>query len=134
MSSTYETEPWGFADQPSFLNLVCKVETALTPDGLLDLCRNVEREVGRVPTFRDGPRVLDVDILAYGTEAIATPDLTVPHPRMAERAFVLAPLVEIGDQWVHPLLGRSAAQLLAEVGGKEGVKLWGSPLKTPWDG
>ena len=127
-SSIYETEPWGYSDQPSFLNMVCRAQTAIAPEDLLLFCQDVEREVGRKPTFHHGPRVLDVDILAYGEQIIATPALEVPHPQLAERAFVLVPLAEVAPEWTHPVLGKSVSQLLEQVSGKEGVRLWSGPL------
>lgn len=98
VSSVYETAPQGKTDQPAFLNAVLSVETDLTPELLLQHIQAVELSLGRVRTERWGPRTLDVDILLYGTETIERPGLQVPHPRMAERAFVLVPLLEIGPQ------------------------------------
>ena len=131
ISSVYETEPWGYTEQPPFLNAVCRAETSMAPEELLLFCQRVERTVGRRPTFRYGPRVLDVDILAYGDQVIATPTLVVPHARMAERAFVLVPLAEMAPDWEHPVLGKSAAQLLKEVSGTEGVSLRGRLPAVP---
>jgi len=127
-SSVYETEPWGFTEQPPFLNMVCQVNTNLAPEELLSFCQEVERRVGRKPTFRYGPRVLDVDILDYGGMVMSKRELTLPHPRLAERAFVLVPLAEIAPDWEHPVLKKSSLQLLREVPGREGVRLWGDPL------
>ncbi len=125
-SSVYETDPWGYADQPKFLNMACSGETSLSPEELLAFCKQVEIEVGRTPTFRYGPRTLDVDILDYNGMTLSTPELELPHPRMAERAFVLTPLADIAPGWRHPTLGKTAAELLAAVEGKEGVRVWGS--------
>lgn len=125
VSSLYETEPWGYREQPPFLNLVCQGWTALEPRALLSRCQKVEREVGRTATSRYGPRVLDADILAYGELVVEAPDLVVPHPRLAERAFVLVPLAEVAPGWMHPVLKQTAERLLGQVQGREGVRLWG---------
>jgi len=129
-SSLYETAPWGYTDQPDFLNCVLEAETTLTPVELLALGQQVEREVGRQPTFRYGPRLVDVDVLLYGDQVVQeiSPDLQIPHPRLAERAFVLAPLAELAPELPHPTLGVTIAALLANVAGKEGVKVWGPPV------
>ena len=125
LSSVYETEPWEYTSQPTFLNLVCAVETGLSPQELLELAHEVERDLGRVPTFRYGPRSMDVDILLYGDEMIETPDLQIPHPRFSERAFALVPLAEIAPGLVHPALGKSMTELLEKVSGKEKVVMLG---------
>ncbi len=125
LSSVYETEPWGYTFPPPFLNLVCALETRLSPQGLLELAHGVERELGRVPTFRYGPRTMDVDILLYGNEVIDTPSLQVPHPLISQRAFVLVPLAEIAPGLVHPSLGKSIEELLAEVPEREKVMMVG---------
>lgn len=94
-SSIYETTPVGYIDQENFLNMVIKINTTLAPVDLLDVCQEVEGQLGRVRKFRNGPRTIDLDILVYGDENIQTERLTIPHPRMNERAFVLVPLAEI---------------------------------------
>jgi 2-amino-4-hydroxy-6-hydroxymethyldihydropteridine diphosphokinase len=96
-SSDYRTPPWGVTDQPPFINCAIAVETMLTPQALLDCAHAVERALGRDRSReqRWGPRTIDVDLLAYGDVTIAKPDLTLPHPRLFERAFVLIPLAEI---------------------------------------
>ncbi len=92
---------------------------------LLGLLQRIEKEVGRKPTFPLGPRVIDVDILLYGQESVEMAGLVVPHPGLAERAFVLVPLAEIAREVRHPVLGVTVGELLASVGGKEKVRWWG---------
>lgn len=100
VSSVYLTEPVGYEDQDWFHNAVAEIETALTPDELLRLLQETEAKLGRVRTIRWGPRTIDLDILIYGDQKIFTDTLQVPHPRMAERGFVLAPLAEIAENLV----------------------------------
>ncbi len=95
VSSVYETEPWGKLDQPRFLNLAVAVETTLSPEALLALAQKIEKELGRVRHERWGARTIDIDILCFEGVERNTPDLTLPHPYMTERAFVLVPLAEI---------------------------------------
>lgn len=113
VSSLYRTPPWGRIDQPDFVNAVAAVDTALTARGLLELCLATERALKRVRVERWGPRLIDMDLLVFGDEKIEEEGLQVPHPRMAERAFVLAPLAEIAPDL--DLNGKSAAQRLAMV-------------------
>jgi 2-amino-4-hydroxy-6-hydroxymethyldihydropteridine diphosphokinase len=94
-SSLYRTQPWGVTDQAPFVNAAAAVDTALDPHALLDALKRIEAEEGRVATFRWGPRVLDLDILAYAGRRLDEPDLVIPHPRLHERAFALVPLAEI---------------------------------------
>ncbi len=95
VSSRYESDPVGYLDQPRFLNLVAGIETTLDPDGLLDAVLDIERRLGRIRTFPNAPRTLDIDLLFYGDQPLETERLTLPHPRYAERAFVVVPLEEV---------------------------------------
>ncbi|MEJ5240086.1 MAG: 2-amino-4-hydroxy-6-hydroxymethyldihydropteridine diphosphokinase [Anaerolineales bacterium] len=113
LSSVYETPPWGYTEQPAFLNLVLRAETELEPQALLDFLKSCEKKLGRQPSFRYGPRLIDLDILAYEDRIVETPNLILPHPHLHERAFVLVPLCEIAPDWKHPRLGQRAIELLA---------------------
>jgi len=112
VSSKYETEPVGFAEQRWFLNLVAEAETDLFPMQLLSRTLKIERSLGRVRTVKNGPRTIDIDILLYGKTVIRTATLEVPHPRMAERRFVLAPLAELAPDLRHPLTHKSIREML----------------------
>lgn len=107
-SSLYRTAPLGYADQPDFINAAVLLETALAPRALLEALQAVEARAGRARSFKDAPRVLDLDLLLYGEEALDEPDLVVPHPRLHRRAFALAPIIEIDPDAVIP--GRGPAQ------------------------
>lgn len=112
VSSVYETEPVGHTDQPWFLNIAAEVETTLPPRGLLRLCREIEQAAGRSRPFPNAPRVIDLDILLYANMIVDEPELHIPHPRLAERRFVLVPLAEIAPGLVHPVLRLSMGTLL----------------------
>ena len=143
ISSIYETAPWGYLEQPHFLNCVCEGRTALQPLDLLAVVKDVERAVGREPLgegpIRWGPRVLDVDILFYGRRVVREAGLEIPHPRLAERAFVLVPLEEIASAFQHPVLKLTVSRMLepiadprlSDAGLPEGVELWAPPIPTP---
>jgi 2-amino-4-hydroxy-6-hydroxymethyldihydropteridine diphosphokinase len=114
-SLVYETPPWGYADQPPFLNQVVMVMTYLDPDSLLSHLKRLETVLGREPTFENGPRVIDVDILFYDDVIINSPPLVIPHPRLHTRAFVLVPLNDLAPDLVHPLMGKTVNELLLNV-------------------
>ncbi len=124
LSSLYETEPVGYLEQPWFLNAVCAGETELTPHSLLDFLKSIERELGRIEGVRWGPRPVDIDILFYNNLILSDERLTIPHPRLHKRRFVLIPLAEIAPHLVHPLLGLTVAELLAKVEDNSEVRLW----------
>ena len=111
-SRIYETEPVDYKDQAWFLNQVVEAETALFPLQLLTRTARVEREMGRVRTVRKGPRTIDIDILFYAAAVVETSRLEIPHPRIAERRFVLAPLAELAPDLRHPVTHRSVRQML----------------------
>lgn len=113
VSSVYESEPVGYTAQPKFLNLVARIRTKLAPRDLLEALQEIERELGRERHFRNAPRVIDVDLLLYDDEVLEEPGLTVPHPRMLERDFVLRPLVELDPELRHPIRGRLVDRLRA---------------------
>jgi 2-amino-4-hydroxy-6-hydroxymethyldihydropteridine diphosphokinase len=111
VSSVYETEPVGYAEQPVFWNLAVRVFTTLGPEALLKALKAIEHELGRTPTFQNGPRVIDIDILLWNDELRAgVPE--IPHPRMMQRAFVLEPLVELDPELRHPVKGEKLTDAL----------------------
>lgn len=115
VSSIYETRPVGVEDQPWFLNLVCMGVTRLKPRATLEFVLEVENALGRKREARFGPRSIDIDIISYDDRVVQESDLEIPHPRLAERRFVLEPLAEIAPQWKHPVQGRSVRQMLEGV-------------------
>ena len=111
-SHIYETPPWGYEDQPRFLNQVLKTQTYLQPEQLLKHIKRLEVALGRKATFPNGPRLIDIDILMYDELVLNTSILTLPHPHMHERGFVLLPMMDIAPDLVHPLRGKSVREML----------------------
>jgi 2-amino-4-hydroxy-6-hydroxymethyldihydropteridine diphosphokinase len=114
-SQIYQTPPWGFLEQPAFLNQVVEVATSLSPVKLLTLLKRIETQLGRVPTFLYGPRLIDIDILLFGQRVLKLAKLTIPHPRMDERAFILVPLAEIAPSVIHPVTGMTIQAMLSRI-------------------
>src|SRR2546426_11378917 len=132
ISSIYETEPVGYLEQARFLNMVCSGKTGFSAQELLKRVKEIEKSLGLQTTFRNGPRPIDIDILFYDDLRVTQDDLTVPHPRMAERAFVLVPLAEIAPDKVDPASGQKVQELLASIP-QEGVKKLAPSLRISLD-
>jgi 2-amino-4-hydroxy-6-hydroxymethyldihydropteridine diphosphokinase len=123
-SSIYETDPVGYEDQDQFLNMVIQVRTDLCPFELLNTCLEIEKILGRKRDIRWGPRTMDLDILLYNQENIDSEMLTIPHPRMHERAFVLIPLLEIDSGLKLPTMEIPLQEVLEKIPDREGVRIW----------
>jgi 2-amino-4-hydroxy-6-hydroxymethyldihydropteridine diphosphokinase len=123
-SALYATEPLDFLPQNWFLNCVLEAETALMPRQLLHVLREIEGSIGRKKMVRRGPRAIDMDILFYGLSAVRAAEIEIPHPRLAERRFVLVPLAELAPALRHPTLHRTVAQLLADTPDQSRVRRW----------
>jgi 2-amino-4-hydroxy-6-hydroxymethyldihydropteridine diphosphokinase len=115
VSPVFETDPWGVRNQPRFLNQACAGVTTLPPLALLDHLKAIEVRLGRLPTFRFGPRLIDLDVLFYDDLMMESARLVIPHPRLHQRAFVLVPLAHIAPQLRHPRLGKTVSEMLAEL-------------------
>jgi 2-amino-4-hydroxy-6-hydroxymethyldihydropteridine diphosphokinase len=122
ISSFYETQPVEVTDQPWFLNCAVALETDLSPEQLLKEILAVERDMGRERTRKKGPRKIDIDVLFFGESVIGSPQLTIPHPAMHQRRFVLEPLAEIAPQALHPLLKKTVREVLAELHDHQAVR------------
>ncbi len=125
VSPVYETEPVDYTDQRWFLNLAVEAETELFPMQLLGRIAKIERALGRVRTTPNGPRTIDIDILLYGAAKVKTKKLEIPHPRMSERRFVLAPLADLAPDLRHPILGKTVRELLDALKGQKVEPLGG---------
>ncbi len=120
ISTMYETEPYGVADQPKFMNCVAFVKTELAPMELMETLLDIEKDLGRVRDQRWGPRKIDLDIIFYDKKIINFVDLMIPHPDMQNRDFVLKPLAEIAPDYFHPMLKKTVSELLSDL---EGAKM-----------
>ena len=120
VSRFHDTEPVGYVDQPTFLNGAVVLETALDPTDLMRALLEIEQAMGRERVVAKGPRVIDLDLLLYGERVMNTAELTLPHPEMQERRFVLEPLSEIAAKWVHPVLGVTVGEMLERLGRNHG--------------
>src|ERR1700719_4414338 len=123
-SSLYETEPLEIKEQPWFLNCAIAVETELSPERLMEVLLEIEREMGRKRLVPKGPRLIDMDILLYGSDIVREPGLEIPHPRMAERKFVLVPLAEIAGEVNHPVSMMAIAEMLGATADQSKVRKW----------
>lgn len=132
LSPIYETEPVGYFEQPLFLNTVIEIGTLLEPFELLKIAQTIEAKIGRERRITWGPRTIDLDLLLYGTEQIDSPNLTIPHPRLCERKFVLVPLNDLCPQLVIPGVGESVQSLLKKCCDRSHVIPY-SPLQINWE-
>lgn len=125
-SGFYETEPFGFKNQNWFVNAIVKIETTLTPLQLLKVCQSVETKLGRVREQKWGPRTIDLDILFYDDLIINSDILTIPHPGMKERTYCIVPMLEFGEDFVHPVLKKTMLQIHSELESVDEVYLYGT--------
>lgn len=126
VSPVYETDAWGFEDQPAFLNQVIHIKTSLSSQALLKRIKRIEKDLGRKKSFRWGPRLIDIDILFFADYIIESASLTIPHKELHKRAFVLVPLADIAPDFVHPVFNQTVSALRDTLADLEGIKLWKS--------
>jgi 2-amino-4-hydroxy-6-hydroxymethyldihydropteridine diphosphokinase len=124
VSSLYETEPVGYLEQPAFLNAVVALETALAPVDLLRALLGIERDLGRTRRFPNAPRTLDLDLLLVDDETLETAELTLPHPRLHERAFVLVPVADLVPEMAHPASGQTVREMLRALPDRSSVEVY----------
>jgi 2-amino-4-hydroxy-6-hydroxymethyldihydropteridine diphosphokinase len=136
VSSLYETDPVGYQEQPPFLNAVVALRTTLDASSLVKALLGIEADLGRTRSFRNAPRTLDLDLLLLGDTVVATDEVQAPHPRLQDRAFVLAPLAELAPDAIHPLLHRTARQLYDALDSHDGIVRVAGPewVTQPADG
>jgi 2-amino-4-hydroxy-6-hydroxymethyldihydropteridine diphosphokinase len=125
VSPIYESDPVGYTEQPLFLNVVLRGNTKLKPRDLLKYAKEIESKLGRIPSFQNAPRTMDIDILFYDNKVMSNPELTIPHPRIPVRSFVLVPFNEIGPDFIHPGNKRSIKHLVKDLGEIKGLHRWG---------
>jgi len=123
-SHVYITEPVGNIEQDWFLNCVVEIETEIEPKQLLSSFKSIERKLGRAKNVKNGPRIIDIDILFYGNNIVNTKNLVIPHPLLHERLFVLQPMIDLNPDFIHPVLKKSIQELYKNHPGKEKVQLY----------
>jgi len=131
-SQIYETPPWGYTNQPAFLNQVILANTSLSAQDLLSRLKNIEQDMGRKPNFRYGPRVIDLDILFFNDEVIQDDNLVIPHPELTNRTFVLIPMREIAPNFEHPVQKKTIKEL-AEMVNSDDMQIFSEKIGSKYD-
>ena len=131
-SQIYETPPWGYTNQPAFLNQVILANTSLSAQDLLSRLKNIEQDMGRKPNFRYGPRVIDLDILFFNDEVIQDDNLVIPHPELTNRTFVLIPMREIAPNFEHPMQKKTIKEL-AEMVNSDDMQIFSEKIGSKYD-
>ena len=126
ISSLYKTEPVGYKNQDWFLNCVVEIDTNFKPKALLEFLKSIEKKLKRIKIIKNGPRIIDLDILFYDNKIIKTKNLTIPHPRLHKRLFVLEPLDEISPNFIHPILNKSINKIKSNLKSKKSVEIYKS--------